>query len=762
MRRLCVRARGILLAVAAFIFIHAMSAGLTAAMSEIPIHYDLDSLVYLSGDIVEGRLVGPSQLRVTAVHAGNLHVGDTVNLDLEIPPTVRMGSNPIADDGAPLLRGDGVFAFFARPRPTSAGRKETALAPLEGGMRFVIHGRVRPFERSTASRFHAAPYFPNIDFTQTVPEFRVALRASIRRVAAWHAQLDRPAEPKDIPWLISLLRERYIPPPPTGYLPWDDDAIADAAADRILELHDLDALDQGLRGNPIASRLLSGFNTADGREFLLSRISEQSTPRAYRLQLARTLGDYWTDGMYASSTRPGRLPDTEDPRTFSYLARVAKLAASESERDEEMALALLHALKCRVGQNQSDRDSRLQADQDDAVRVLRTLYRQKTTSDRIRFRIEEVLAQIGDATYQSLNSKCGPMLTLAEPDDDSKYGVLAVPSLVLQYTLVGIRDSKITSAVLVLEPVSGGVTHAVPSGMIAVGHSNRGTEGGGGDVIALPTGIAPGRYRVYYRLMNGDKIVSEGHGFETEIPVPASVSAAAQANTAKLAWFAAQMTPRPPLQLRTSWINSAGGGSIAIFAALILQAFARGRRARWRMRRGLCPDCGYDLRASTVRCPECGRPVSGDLGAGVVRRRLLGMARAGSILFAVLVIGLWVRSYWAADCLTRTAGRSADALYCTRGAIVYEHSNADDDYGWTYEHDSPTAFPRSVSETVGNGWRVLGFEYSSDASLTVVPCWVVVLATAMLAVLFTRGGKNRRTGKRGSFGFSRTATGTAN
>ncbi|MDB5333190.1 MAG: hypothetical protein JWP03_4341, partial [Phycisphaerales bacterium] len=273
---------------------------------------------------------------------------------------------------------------------------------------------------------------------------------------------------------------------------------------------------------------------------------------------------------------------------------------------------------------------------------------------------------------------------------------------------------------------------------------------------------APGRYRVYYRLMNGDKIVSEGHGFETEIPVPASVSAAAQANTAKLAWFAAQMTPRPPLQLRTSWINSAGGGSIAIFAALILQAFARGRRARWRMRRGLCPDCGYDLRASTVRCPECGRPVSGDLGAGVVRRRLLGMARAGSILFAVLVIGLWVRSYWAADCLTRTAGRSADALYCTRGAIVYEHSNADDDYGWTYEHDSPTAFPRSVSETVGNGWRVLGFEYSSDASLTVVPCWVVVLATAMLAVLFTRGGKNRRTGKRGSFGFSRTATGTAN
>ncbi len=47
----------------------------------------------------------------------------------------------------------------------------------------------------------------------------------------------------------------------------------------------------------------------------------------------------------------------------------------------------------------------------------------------------------------------------------------------------------------------------------------------------------------------------------------------------------------------------------SVTAVLPIRWYLSYRRRRLAARKGLCPKCGYDLRASKDRCPECGTPI---------------------------------------------------------------------------------------------------------------------------------------------------------
>jgi hypothetical protein len=174
---------------------------------------------------------------------------------------------------------------------------------------------------------------------------------------------------------------------------------------------------------------------------------------------------------------------------------------------------------------------------------------------------------------------------------------------------------------------------------------------------------------------------------------------------------------------------------IAIFGLFMLRAAMRSRRRLARYRRGLCLQCCYDLRATAGRCPECGNPNPPELRVGMLRRRLLRGTWVILLVSCVLFGGLWIRSYWAGDCLIRTL-EAADCVYSARGVIGVQRDTFPGADGWSYERANPRELYRSARE-LGDltWWYGPGFEYVPREGWTGIADWLIFAGLVLFALL---------------------------
>jgi hypothetical protein len=462
--------------------------------------YDVDSLVYMSPQIVEGTLGGEhrvsnvtvSGFKISAVHKGSFQVGQIIQL-------AALEFYSVAERGfwgdRKLKNGDRFFFFGDRARETYVYRipKDAEIywsAP--SGIWLVVGEKALDFWQFN----NPGPYVAVLNgaatntAVPTVEELRMRIRQGIQREKEWRPMLERDATTNDIPELLKILhkenafrngeRSQY------GYV--SPNSITDRACKRLVSLHDVSALTNALSINQHLSYALGeGFDSVLGREFIWSKVHDETLSIEERIKWA---------GIFQKAG--------EGTQEEHQLKRIAEYAA-QTNQDPKLQMTLLESLQrahnwSRFTRGGNGPNASIQSDVDEAISVLKSFYG-KTDSEELRYKIDLVLAELN-------GEKDGIISILKFRSYDASVRRLNY-SYDFRYrnetnlaTQIAFQDAKTKQKFIM--PVT--LKYAL---------SGDGSSFEMKDVV-LPKDLPNGRYQVFYEFLKDGKVAFTSHCFEAD------------------------------------------------------------------------------------------------------------------------------------------------------------------------------------------------------------------------------------------------------
>lgn len=389
-----------------------------AVAMDLP-HYDLESLVYLSTDIVLADLSKDSH--------GNFTAAVTEALLGSLQPGEKLDAlTPFLTFFQPLNDGQKVILFLdRRPHQYDFLHQDAAKSPFavppSGVYLIDEYGHVHEyFQQNNPGPYVAQGYMfiperavPTEKEDLALPsldEVKVRIAATVKSVMPIRNFLDQPTSAADVPALMKLLVARPRAPETCGV--GMTDAVASHIVEKIRSLNDPELLlkiwhlDGGalsavpfVQGAQLAVDVDKSF-TAARVKFLIQTLADRKKDVSLRIASLQILLNL---SAYHSGPQSG--PSRVLPIDNDWLASSADeiVATAKAIFHNAAENADLRALGLRF----------LDLNNPDNVANIQRVYRQ-THSPELQFAIEQNFLEVSDALYQSLHSSSGSVASIIQ------------------------------------------------------------------------------------------------------------------------------------------------------------------------------------------------------------------------------------------------------------------------------------------------------------------------------------------------------------